>query len=230
MPLMPRIKAQLKLAINRLKLLQDKNTAIAKQSRREMAQLMEKGKMSSAKIRVENIINDDIHVELLEALELYCEVALARVGMIERAELDPRLTEAVSVIIYAAPHTDIKELLTLRELFSGVFPKEFMHDAIENTSGNVPEKILKRIHIEAPSTELVDLYLLEIAKAYKVRVSGFYEPPASPEPEITSKSQDKKSDSTNESTGKPSGPAGGPAGAPPKADDLMARFAALKRT
>lgn len=224
-PLMPRLKAQLKLAINRLKLLQDKNTALAKQSRREMAQLMEKGKISSARIRVENIINEDIYVELLEALELYCEVALARIAMIERTELDQRLSEAVTVIIYAAPHTDIKELLGLRELFVSLLPKEFVIDAIENTSGKVPEKIMKRIHTEAPSAELVDLYLLEIAKAYKVRVSGFYEPPASPEPEITKQSTaDEKPDSGSVDK------AGGPAGAPPKADDLMARFAALKRT
>lgn len=227
-PVIPRIKAQLKLAINRLRLLQEKNVALAKQNRREMATLMEKGKLSSARIRVENIINEDIYVELLEALELYAEVALARNGMLERIAMDDRLSEAVYVLIYAAPHTDVKELLSLRELFANVLPREFVVDAIENTSGKVPEKILKKIHPEAPSSELVDLYLLEIAKAYKVNVPGFYEAPATPDVQLTEK------ETPNEANTKPasnvSGSAPRPAGEAPKSDDLLARFAALKKT
>lgn len=48
-----------------------------------MAQLLEAGKEESARIRVENIIRQDISVELMEILELYCELLLARIGMME---------------------------------------------------------------------------------------------------------------------------------------------------
>jgi len=62
---------------------QQRETALAKVSRRQMAQLLEQGKEESARIRVENIIRQDISVELMEILELYCELLLARVGMME---------------------------------------------------------------------------------------------------------------------------------------------------
>jgi vacuolar protein sorting-associated protein IST1 len=49
-----------------------------------LAQLLETGKEQSARIRVENIIREDLNVELLEILELYCELLLARIGLLEQ--------------------------------------------------------------------------------------------------------------------------------------------------
>lgn len=60
-------------------MVQQKDTAIAKQQRRAMAQLLEQGKDESARIRVENIIRSDLTTELLEILELYCELLLGAV-------------------------------------------------------------------------------------------------------------------------------------------------------
>lgn len=64
-------------------MVQQRETALAKVNRRQMAQLLEQGKEESAKIRVENIIRQDISVELMEILELYCELLLARVQLME---------------------------------------------------------------------------------------------------------------------------------------------------
>jgi vacuolar protein sorting-associated protein IST1 len=98
---------QLKLSISRLRMVQQKDTAKAKQQRREMAQLLEVrhgylyhlrgsgssvsiltatsqvGKVQSARIRVENIIRSDITTELHEILELYCELLLARSQLLD---------------------------------------------------------------------------------------------------------------------------------------------------
>lgn len=62
---------------------QQKEQAVAKVARRSIAQLLELGKEQSARIRVENIIRQDIQVELMEILELYCELLLARIGLME---------------------------------------------------------------------------------------------------------------------------------------------------
>src|SRR5436305_306906 len=75
---------QLKMSVNRLRLMQQKQSALAKQARRELAQLLEQGKEESARIRVENIIREDLFVEMLEILELYCELLLARFGLLEQ--------------------------------------------------------------------------------------------------------------------------------------------------
>lgn len=140
-----------------------------------MAELLSQGKEESARIRVENIVREDIYVELLEMLELYCELLLARIGLLDKKECDPGLEEAVKTIIFSAPHTDLKEIHTVRDLLIHKFGTEFAHAAIENDGNIIPEKITKRTAVEAPSPELVSLYLKEIAKAYNVPFSGLAE-------------------------------------------------------
>lgn len=172
-PLTAKLKAQLKMAINRLRIVQQKETAIAKQQRRFMAELLLEGKEQSAKIRVENIIREDMTIEVLEILELYCELLLARIGLMESStECDPGLEEAVKTVIWAAPRTEIKELHNIRELLIRKYSKEFAQDAIDNASKIVPDKVVSRLAVEPPKPELVDLYLMEIAKAYKAPYSG----------------------------------------------------------
>lgn len=65
-----RAKIQLRLAIQRVRLLAQKRTQLAKSTRREVAALVEKGKLESAKIKVEGLLSEDLYVELLEVLEL----------------------------------------------------------------------------------------------------------------------------------------------------------------
>lgn len=48
------------------------------------------------------------------------------------------------------------------------YGKEFALDAIENRDGKVAERVLKRLRVEPPAAELVNLYLREIARAYGV--------------------------------------------------------------
>lgn len=150
-------------------MVQQKDTAIAKQQRRSMAQLLEQGKDESAKIRVENIIRSDLTTELLEILELYCELLLARAGLLEAKECDPGLEEAVQSLIYAAPRTDVKELHTVRGLLAEKFGKEYALAAAENKDGKVAPRVLDRLRVEPPKPELVDAYLSTIGEAYGVQ-------------------------------------------------------------
>jgi vacuolar protein sorting-associated protein IST1 len=89
-----------RLSVQRLRTLQQKKEAQAKASRREIATLLERGKIETSRIKVEGcefhettrllcfnslvVINEDIHVELLELLELYCELLLARFGLLDQ--------------------------------------------------------------------------------------------------------------------------------------------------
>jgi vacuolar protein sorting-associated protein IST1 len=88
----------------------EKKAALAKASRRDIATLIEKNKLETARIKVESIIHDDIHVELLEILELYCELLSARFGLLDTTakEPDPGVYEAVTAIIHAALRTELK--------------------------------------------------------------------------------------------------------------------------
>ncbi|KYK59308.1 hypothetical protein DCS_00438 [Drechmeria coniospora] len=166
--LVTKLKVQLKLAIARLRMVQQRDEQLGKTHRRAMAQLLEAGKIDSATIRVENIIRSDITSELHELLELYCELLLARAGLLEGPVCDPGLEEAIKSIIYAAPGTEIKELGTVRLLLADKYGKEFVLAAMDNTDGKVSEKVIKKLSVEPPRQELVQGYLEEIAKTYGV--------------------------------------------------------------
>ncbi|CAA9959238.1 Ist1 multi-domain protein [Pyrenophora teres f. maculata] len=183
--LVNKLKVQLKLSISRLRMVQQKDSAKVKQQRRDMAQLIEAGKVQSARIRVENIIRTDITTELHEILELYCELLLARSQLLESqvsssnttttttsaaaatsGMLDPALEEAVRSIIYAAPRTEIKELHTVRALLVEKFGKDVAVASMEGEG--VAERVVKKLRVETPKEELVEAYMTEIAKFYGV--------------------------------------------------------------
>lgn len=166
--LVTKIKVQLKLSIARLRMVQKRDEAVTKTHRRDMAKLLEVGKIDSAQIRVENIIRSDITTELHEILELYCELLLARAGLLEAPTCDPGLEEAIKSVLYAAPKTEIKELHTVRALLAEKYGKQFVLDAMENKDGKVNEKVVKKLSVTPPKPELVQGYLEEIAKAYGV--------------------------------------------------------------
>lgn len=152
-------------------MVQQKDAALAKVQRREMAQLLEIGKIESAKIRVENIIRSDLNSELLEILELYCELLIARAGLLDAKEVDPGLEEAVQSIMYAAPKIEgVKELSTVRQLLAEKYGKDYTLRVLEAKpgEGKVPERVLKKLRVEPPSAELAEAYLATIADAYDV--------------------------------------------------------------
>ena len=63
--------------------------------------------------QVEHIIREDYIVEAMELVELYCDLLLARFGLIKTMKtVDEGLQEAIASIIWVAPRmsTDIAEL------------------------------------------------------------------------------------------------------------------------
>jgi vacuolar protein sorting-associated protein IST1 len=235
-----RLKISLKTAVSKLKFIQEKKTALAKQQRRQLADLLKQGKESSATIRVENIIRDDIYVELLELIELYCELLLARISVVmdpARPTCEESLLEAAQSVVYAAPHTELKEISVIREILVQRFGPEFGRAAAANADGHVPPKIVSRCQWEPPSPSLVRLYLCEIARTYNAPYSHLEagddaEPGAGPVLAETGHAEPGLVDSVLAEEGRadPSGSGAG-AGAGAAAADfdaLKARFAALK--
>ncbi|KAJ7492215.1 regulator of Vps4 activity in the MVB pathway-domain-containing protein [Mycena latifolia] len=169
----PKAKVQLRLSVQRLRILQQKKEAQAKASRRDIANLLERGKIETARVKVETIINEDIHVELLELLELYSELLLARFGLLDQNTRtpDPGISEGVCSIIHAAPRTELKELHVLRDILMHKYGREFSVAVMENRDGCVSDRVVRKLGNATPSAELVDAYLSEIAKAYGVEWS-----------------------------------------------------------
>lgn len=165
-----RTKIQLKLAIQRSRMLQEKKAALAKKMRLEIAELVERNKLESARIKTESLIMDDVHLELLELLELYCETLYARFGLLEvrNNEPDDAIREPMIAIIHAAHRTEVKELHVLQDMLVARYSAEFSEAALQNTENCVSERITRKLAFRMPPPEMVDAYLGEICRAYQV--------------------------------------------------------------
>ncbi|KAJ2833612.1 Vacuolar protein sorting-associated protein ist1 [Coemansia furcata] len=161
---------ELKLAISRLKLLQAKKSSLNLKARREIAPLLEAGKIESATIRVENIIREDLNVEALEMAELYCELLIARAGLIDQSRtVDPGVSEAVHSLIYASARIEVRELSMLRDMLTAKYGKELVREAMDNAAGLANEKLVRKLSADTPLDSLIKMYLTEIASFYHVK-------------------------------------------------------------
>uniref|UniRef100_A0A8C5SWC6 IST1 homolog n=1 Tax=Laticauda laticaudata TaxID=8630 RepID=A0A8C5SWC6_LATLA len=166
-----RLRVNLRLVINRLKLLEKKKTELAQKARKEIADYLSAGKDERARIRVEHIIREDYLVEAMEILELYCDLLLARFGLIHSMkELDPGLAEAVSTLIWAAPRlqSEVAELKIVADQLCAKYSKEYGKLCRSNQIGTVNDRLMHKLNVEAPPKILVERYLIEIAKNYNV--------------------------------------------------------------
>ena len=133
-----------------------------------LLKINQQGKHESARIRVENIIRSDLTTELHEILELYCELLLARAGLLDGSTPDPGLEEAIVSILYATPRTEIKELINVRNLLVEKYGREYALGASEDREGIVPDRVKKKMRVEPPSQNLVESYLKAIASTYGI--------------------------------------------------------------
>jgi len=120
---------------------------------------------------VEHIIREDYMVEAMEVLEMYCDLLLARFGLIQQMKiLDDGLAEAISSIIWVSPRmeADVQELKTVSEQFSYKYGKPYAQACKENSVGTVSVKLMHKLSVQAPPKITVEKYLIEIARYYNV--------------------------------------------------------------
>ncbi|KAG7189069.1 hypothetical protein KM043_008650 [Ampulex compressa] len=180
-----KLKTHLRLAINRLKLLEKKKTELAQKARKEIADYIAAGKIERAKIRVEHIIREDYMVEAMELLEMYCDLLLARFGLIQQMKnLDDGLAEAISTVIWAAPRiqTDVQEIKVISDILTSKYGRQYAEACREEAIQTISEKLKHKMSVQSPSKLLVEKYLIEIAKNYNVE----YEP----DPQVMADGQD----------------------------------------
>lgn len=199
-----KLKVNLKLAINRLKLLEKKKTELAQKARREIADYISNGKEERARIRVEHIIREDYLVEAMEMLELYCDLLLARFGLIETQQYcEEGMIEAVTTLMWSAPRlqTDVQELRVIADQLGLKYGKKFAHEASINSNSTVNQRLILKLSPQPPPKTLVENYLIEIARSHNVAFE--------PDPSVLGESELPVYDIVNEnSSGKGSGGGG----------------------
>lgn len=65
-------------------MLEKKKTELAQKARKEIADYLAADKVERARIRVEYIIREDYIVEAFEVVEMYCDLLLARFGLLQQ--------------------------------------------------------------------------------------------------------------------------------------------------
>ncbi|XP_975783.1 IST1 homolog isoform X5 [Tribolium castaneum] len=174
-----KLKTNLRLVIARLKLLEKKKTELTEKSRREIADFIAAGKIERAKIRVEYIIREDYLVEAMEIVEMYCDLLLARFGLITNMkELDEGIAEAVSSLIWVAPRlqSDCQELKVIADLLTAKYGQNYAEACRIESVETISEKLKHKLSIQSPAKLLVEKYVIEIAKSYNV--------PYEPDPQV----------------------------------------------
>ncbi|XP_057795905.1 uncharacterized protein LOC131012014 [Salvia miltiorrhiza] len=164
-------KTLLKLTIPRIKLLRNRRVIHINQMRREIAKLLETGQEASARIRVENILREEKMMAAQELVELYCELIIARLPIIDAQKECPLdLKEAISSVCFAAPRcADLPELQQVQMLFAGKYSKEFVSSATElMPECGVNRQLVDLLSVRAPSSDVKLKLLKDIAKEHEL--------------------------------------------------------------
>ncbi|KAK9503194.1 hypothetical protein O3M35_011815 [Rhynocoris fuscipes] len=167
----PRLKTNLRLAINRLKLLEKKKSELAQKARKEIADYISDGKYERAKIRVEHIIREDYLVEAMELIEMYCDLLLSRFGLLQEMKgLDPSLAEPISSLLWVAPRlgTEVAELKMISDQLTAKYGKKYTEACRVGGIDTISEKLKHKLSSQAPPKILIEKYLIEIAKIFNI--------------------------------------------------------------
>ncbi|KAL1547721.1 hypothetical protein AAHA92_16040 [Salvia divinorum] len=165
-------KISLKLAASRLKLLRNKKEVQVNQMKREIAQLLESGQDQTAKIRVEHVIREEKMMGAYDLLEIYCELIVARLPIIETQKNCPiDMKEAIASMVFASPRCgDVPELLDVRKQFSAKYGKEFISSAIElRPQCGVSRLLVEKLSAIAPDGQAKIKVLSALAEEHNVK-------------------------------------------------------------
>ncbi|KAI3709623.1 hypothetical protein L2E82_39389 [Cichorium intybus] len=164
-------KTSLKLATSRIKLMRNKKVIQINQMKRELAQLLESGQDRTARIRVEHVIREEKMIAAYDLIEIYCELIVARLPIIESQKTCPiDLKEAITSVIFAAPRcSDIPELVDARKNFTAKYGKEFVSAALElRPESGVNRMMVEKLSAVAPDLQTKMKVLTAVAKEHNV--------------------------------------------------------------
>ncbi|XP_059634859.1 uncharacterized protein LOC132277129 [Cornus florida] len=165
-------KTSLKLASARIKLLKNKKEIQLKQLKKEVAQLLESGQDRTARIRVEHVVREEKTIAAYELIEIYCELIVARLTIIESQKNCPiDLKEAIASVIFASPRcADIPELLDISKNFTAKYGKEFKSAAVElRPNCGVSRMLIEKLSATAPDGQTKLRILSAIAEEHNIK-------------------------------------------------------------
>nr|GEW84940.1 putative vacuolar protein sorting-associated protein Ist1 [Tanacetum cinerariifolium] len=164
-------KTSLKLATSRIKLMRNKKGVQINQMNRDLANLLQTGQDRTARIRVEHVIREEKMVAAYDLIEIYCELIVARLPIIESQKTCPiDLKEAITSVIFAAPRcSDISELADIQKQFKAKYGKDFVSAAVElRPDCGVSRMLVEKLSAVAPDIQTKVKVLSAVAKEHNI--------------------------------------------------------------
>ncbi|KAJ3838451.1 regulator of Vps4 activity in the MVB pathway-domain-containing protein [Lentinula raphanica] len=162
-------KAQLRLVSQRLGHLQEKNDSRGSITRRDIATLLQQGNVGLARVKAQNLYQEDIQGDAFEVLEMHIGVILEHILELEHNSPSPPVIEAASSIIYASARLESRDLQLVRDLLVNRLGSDFARASAGNHDRCVSDRIVKDLSAPPPNATQIDAYLWNIAKAYGVQ-------------------------------------------------------------
>ncbi|KAI0062331.1 hypothetical protein BV25DRAFT_672799 [Artomyces pyxidatus] len=164
-----RAKAQFRLTAQRLGQLRDRQDAQGQFVGRDISILLQQGNVMLARAKAQKLIHDEIMGDVLENVEMQIGVLVERFGELEGKVPSPAAVEAASTIIYAAPHIDLRDLQSTRDLLGFRLGPAFLHSASTNQDQHVAPQVSRALTAPPASAAALDDYLSNIARSYGVQ-------------------------------------------------------------
>ncbi|RLN22465.1 uncharacterized protein C2845_PM07G20370 [Panicum miliaceum] len=165
-------KTSLRMAVARIKLLRNRKEVQVRQMRREVAQLLEANQDMTARIRVEHVIREEKFMQAYDLLEVYCELIVARLSIIDSQKACPiDLKEAIASVIFASMRcSDVTELADVRKQFTSKYGKEFATAALEvRPDSGVNRLVIEKLSAGAPDVQTKIKTLTSIAEEHNIK-------------------------------------------------------------
>lgn len=85
-------------------------------------------------------------------------------------EMDQGLQEALATIMWSTPRlqAEVPEFKVVSKHLNSKYGKDWAQKCLSNADHHVNEKVMLRLGVQAPPKALVERYMVEIAKSYKV--------------------------------------------------------------
>ncbi|XP_073440722.1 IST1 homolog [Dendrobates tinctorius] len=146
---------------------------IEEQTKKEIVQHLEAKRESRARIGMEKVIQQENQIEALEMVQIFCDTLYKKIGLIQSMEsLDPTLSEAVSTVIWAAPHleTEVPELKKVVQQLCLRYSKEYGNLCRVNNLKTVNPKVIELLTTEKTSLVTINTHLANIAKEKEIGI------------------------------------------------------------
>ncbi|KZT26280.1 hypothetical protein NEOLEDRAFT_1132315 [Neolentinus lepideus HHB14362 ss-1] len=180
-----RVKAQIRLAAQRVGQLQARKDSQGQITRGDIVTLLREGNVSLARAKAQKLIREDAFGDVLEVLGMHLGTIIEHFSELERSAPSPSLVEATSTVIYASPHVECKELLLVRDVLTQELGPDFARSAMNNRDNYVSSKVVRALNMPLPSIASLDEFLSAIAKSAGVK----WTPDLSPEQRVDALSE-----------------------------------------